>query len=419
MIVNKFGGASIKDAGAIINMASICKANIQSGVIVVSAMGKTTNHLEKIAEAYFSGFTVDVLIEELATYFNSILSELFSDGHPVFEKINDFITRLKSLTKNKPGLNYDFEYDKIVSFGELISSQIIADYLNKIDYPVILVDIRESLKTDSTFREGKINWELAADLVPQTFGYFNKKVYLTQGFIGCDINNQTTTLGREGSDYTAAVLANILNAEKVVVWKDVPGVLCADPKWMPDQPKLDYISYSEAIELTYFGAQVIHPKTIKPLQNKNIPLQVRSFMQPQLEGTIISTEIEQQLPPVYIKKGNQILISIKPIDYSFIVEENLSQIFWIFAINQVKVNIMQNSAISFTVAVDGETDRVKNAIRELKKHYSVKYNDNLELISIRHYSANSEAKVLIKKEILLEQRSRSMVRFVVREKVIG
>lgn len=416
MNIHKFGGASIKNAEAIKQMVSICQDNISNGVIVVSAMGKTTNLLEKITDRFFSGLSTADLFNQLIEFNNAILAELFPTPNEIFQDINRITDTILFWLGRKPGLNFDFEYDQIVSFGELISTKIIAAYLNNCGYKVHFVDIRNSLKTDSTYREGKVNWELTSEMVKQDFNLCDSRVYLTQGFIGMDINNLTTTLGREGSDYTAAILANILDASKVIVWKDVPGILCADPKWMPNSEKLNRISYQEAIELTYYGAKVIHPKTIKPLQNKQIPLQVKSFLHPKSEGTIIEQTGVLQLPSVFIRKEEQVLITIKPLDFSFIVESNLSHIFGVFAQHQIKVNVMQNSAISFSVAVDGEIDRVKAAIRELKKQFDVKYNDNLQLLSIRHTKPQAEQLVLNNKEILLEQRSRSMVRFVLRNK---
>ncbi len=414
MIVNKFGGASVKDADSIKKMAEICQSNIRSGILVVSAMGKTTNMLEKISDKYFSGLSTINLMQELKAYYNTTLTTLFAANNNIFKEIESYLSELDSVLLGSPSFNYDFEYDRIVPFGELISTKIITVYLIELGIDAEWVDIRKSLKTDSTYREGKVDWELTSNLIAQEFSKNSTHLYITQGFIGSDINSLNTTLGREGSDYTAALLANILNAEKVVVWKDVPGILCADPAWMPNTDKLERISYNEAIELTFFGAKVIHPKTIKPLENKKIPLQVRSFIDLNQGGTLITNTENIELPPIYIKKENQVLISIKPLDYSFIVEENLSHIFSVFSKYHIKVNVMQNSAVSFSVSVDGEIDRVKNAIRELKKHYNVKYNDNLELISIRHTTKDAEYKVMLGRTILLEQRSRSTLSFVAR-----
>jgi len=415
MIVHKFGGASVKDAVSVKRMAELCKKEVQNGIIVVSAMGKTTNLLEQLTKAYFQGELISPFFNRFVDEHHTIISDLFGSGHAVNQEFDALILKLKEKLNQKPGLNYDFEYDQIVSFGELVSTRIVANYLNQNGLPVIWKDIRKCLKTDSTFREGKINWELSSKLVQNEFDQVQNIIYLTQGFIGADPTNLTTTLGREGSDFTASILANILNAGRVVVWKDVPGILCADPDWLPDAPMLDHLSYHEAIELSFFGAKVIHPKTIKPLQNKDIPLQVRSFLDGNQPGTLIGNFDTTDIPPVYILKEQQILISIQPKDFSFIIEENLSHIFGVFARYQIKVNLMQNSAISFSVSVDGESDRVKAAIKELKEQYIVKYNDNLELITIRHIKPGAETMILSGRTVLVEQRSRSVARYVVRK----
>jgi aspartate kinase len=414
MIVNKFGGASVKDETSICRMAEICKKYIPNGVIIVSAMGKTTNLLEELVQKYVNGEDYTAEWSKFKSFHTSIIEKLFPANHLVFEQFSNLCIEFQLHLNRKPSLNYDFEYDQVVSYGELASTIIIAAYLNLIGLPVIWRDARNSLKTDSTYREGKINWELSSKLIPIDFANFDQNIYLTQGFIGTDLNNLTTTLGREGSDYTAAIFANILNADRVVVWKDVPGVMCADPAWIPDPQKLDTISYREAIELTFFGATVIHPKTLKPLQVKKILLQVRSFLAPEEPGTFIGDIEIKELPPVFIRKQNQVLISISPTDLSFIVEENLSHIFSVFAKYQIKVNLMQNSAISFSVTVNGEMQRVHPAIAELKLHYDVKYNDNLDLITIRHYAPGIENQVIGNRKILVEQKSRTVARYLVK-----
>lgn len=413
MIVHKFGGASIKDGFSVKSMAEICREHIKTGVVVVSAMGKCTNLLEKVTKNYVNGEETAHLAKQFIKFHTNLCKELFDPNAPVFSFINDYSKQLRAKLDANPGLNYDFEYDQIVSFGELFSTKIIAEYLSLAGVDVQWVDIRDILKTDSTFREGKVNWGVSEKLVQQTIGRLKSKLVLTQGFIGADLNNITTTLGREGSDYTAAVLGTILNANQVVVWKDVPGVFCADPKWLPDATRLGSISYYEAIELAFFGAKVIHPKTIKPLQNKNIPLQVKSFINVHQKGTIIGDFDKQDLPPFYIRKEQQILISVMPKDFSFIMEENISHIFGIFARHQIKVNLMQNSALSFSVVVDGEMRRVMQSIDELKERYSIRYNENLELITIRHYFAGAEQKVLKGKKLMVEQKSRTVARYVV------
>ncbi len=415
MIINKFGGASIKDADAIKRMAQICNDTILNGIVVVSAMGKTTNLLEKIASNYFVKKPFSDYLQEFRNYHKQIIDALFSKNHTVSSNFDLIAEKLAKKLQAAPSSNYDFEYDQIVPFGELASVLIVSEYLIVFGKPVISKDIRDSLKTDSTYRNAKVDWELSKKLVVNNFDDLQNKLYLTQGFIGADANGSTTTLGREGSDFTAAALANILNADKVVVWKDVPGIMCADPNWLPNTNKIERLSYLDAIELAFYGAKVIHPKTIKPLQNKNIPLQVRSFINISDAGTLINNFENLKIPPVYIKKNNQILISIKPVDYSFIVEENLSHIFAILAKNNINVNLMQNSAVSFSIIADNEMYRVKNGIKELKEHYNVKYNDGLELITIRHNTPGAEDLVLSGKTVLVEQHSRLVARFLVRQ----
>lgn len=414
MIINKFGGASVKDSTSIKRMAEICKQHIPNGIIVVSAMGKTTNLLEVLVQNYFESkdYTAELLMFQ--SFHTSIIEQLFPSNHAITGQFTNLLSGLQLHLTKKPSLNYDFEYDQIVSYGELASTIIVAAYLNHVGLPVIWRDARNSLKTDSTYREGTINWELSSKLIPADFPDFDKNIYLTQGFIGTDLNNLTTTLGREGSDYSAAIFANILNAERVIVWKDVPGVMCADPNWIPNPQKLETITYREAIELTFFGATVIHPKTLKPLQSKKIMLQVRSFLKPEEPGTFIGDVETGVMPPVFIRKQNQVLISISPLDLSFIVEENLSHVFSVFARFQIKVNLMQNSALNFSVSVNGEMQRVKPAIAELKQHYEVKYNDNLELITIRHYTTDIEKPVIGDRKIMVVQKSRTVARFLVR-----
>ncbi|MBI9067821.1 MAG: aspartate kinase [Salinivirgaceae bacterium] len=414
MIINKFGGVSIKDTASVQRMAKICSNYILNGVIVVSAMGKMTNMLESLAQAYFAKKETKNIYNQFVEFHTIIIKQLFQDeNHEVFKNVDVFFKALKDKLSQAPELNYDFEYDQIVPFGELLATTIVSQYLNLMGQKVIWRDIRKSLKTDHTYRDAKVDWKLSEGLTKTNFNDLENTIYLTQGYIGSDSNNMSTSLGREGSDYTAAILANILNAEKVVVWKDVLGVMCADPQWIPNAPIIPKLSYLDAIELAFFGAKVIHPKTIKPLQNKNIPLQVRSFISTDDEGTIINKFENFDIPPVYIKKEKQVLISIKPFDFSFIVEENLSHIFGILAAHQIKVNLMQNSAISFSIVVDNELGRVDKVIKELKKFYNVKYNELLELITIRHNKPGAEYLVLNGRKILVEQKSRMVARFVV------
>ncbi len=411
--VHKFGGASLKDAESVQRMARICHTYIKSGVIVVSAMGKTTNLLEELAANYFKQSGAAEKLEAFASNHNQILTGLFPVEHPVYTKFNGLVTLLNQKLQQLPGLSFDYEYDQIVPFGELASSLIVSEYLNYLGYANQLVDIRPVIRTDTCYREATINWEQSTPFVRQAFSITQAKVYITQGFIGSDIHNQSTTLGREGSDYTASALGSMMGAQKVVVWKDVAGFLSADPSWLPNYELLPRVSYHEAIELSFFGAKIIHPKTIKPLQNHQIPLQIKSFLNPESAGTLIGDDAYYKLPPLYIRKQHQTLISITPSDYSFIMEQNMSDIFGILAKHQIKVNLMQSSAISFSVCTDGDDAKMKQAISALKNRYQVKYNSNLTLITIRHYTPESETKVLGQCPVLVEQRSRTVARFVI------
>jgi aspartate kinase len=313
-------------------------------------------------------------------------------------------------------------YDQIVSQGEVLSSVIVSHFLKEQGVDNQWFDARQLIRTDSTFREGRVDWEASqrlvnANLIPFYIGAVGARVALTQGFIGSTSIELTTTLGREGSDYTAAILAYLLDAKDVTIWKDVAGVMNADPRRYADAVKFDKISFREAIELSYYGASVIHPKTIKPLQNKGIPLYVKSFLAPGEPGTVIqANEDFDHLVPSFIFKSNQILISIIPRDFSFIVEQNLRDIFDVFAALGVRVNLMQNSALSFSVSVDNNEDKIPELIRRLQENYKVKYNENTELVTIRHYDQKTIDMLSEGKEILVTQLSRHTARMVTRDK---
>lgn len=414
MKVFKFGGASVKDAAAVANVGNILKKYTnQKLVIVISAMGKTTNALEEVAKAYYYK-TADAKekLQVVIDYHNGILAGLFPDkNHPVYADVNGLISALDWAIEDEPIKDYDFEYDQIVSVGELISTKIVSHYLNSVGLSNTWIDARDIIQTDNTYRDAKIDWNLTEKLANEVITPLNA-IALTQGFIGCTSENFTTTLGREGSDYTAAILAYCLNAESVTIWKDVPGVLNADPKFFPDAQKFENLSYYDSIELTYYGATVIHPKTIKPLENKKISLYVKSFVEPDKDGTVISDNAMNPSMASYIFKINQVLISILPKDFSFIAEENLSEIFKIFYTFNIKLNLMQNSAISFSVCVD-EGSRVDELMEELKKSFKVRYNKGLELITIRNYGKAAFETVMKDKKLLLEQRTRTTAQFVV------
>ena len=421
MEVFKFGGASVKDAGGIKNVAKIISLHAdKSLVIVVSAMGKLTNALEQLTDAYVAQAenTLEIF-EKIKEYHHQILIELFEDeNHSVFDEIANTFIEIDWMLEDEPHPDYDFNYDQIVSIGELLSSKILSAYLKTCGLSNTWLDARGCVQTDNTYREGKVDWLKTREAIQKSIPFADDvnsaHRFVTQGFIGGTSENFTTTLGREGSDYTAAIFASCLDCPSVTIWKDVPGVLNADPKWFEETEKIDQLSYQDAIELTYYGATVIHPKTIKPLQNKDIKLFVRSFINPEEPGTVISN-LENNLPVAsFIFKMNQVLISIFPKDFSFIVEENLSQIFQLFHDHRIKINTMQNSAISFSVCVDQNEKKIQALIADLKQQYKVKYNNNLEMVTIRWYNQSTIDRVIENKQILLEVKSRHTCQIVMK-----
>lgn len=423
MRVFKFGGASVKNAAAVRNVAEILKQYPDGKlVMVLSAMGKTTNGLEKVVKSYFleDGKTFSHL-NEIKIYHYGFTEELFPNkDHPVYKALNDLFASLESYLSKPHSNNFDLEYDQIVSYGEMLSTCIMHHYLTEAGIVNKLFDVRQLIKTDDTFREGKVDWDLTQQLIKENIGsLLNKPVQqlaLTQGFIGSTAEGLTTTLGREGSDFTAAILAYSLDASEMVIWKDVSGLLNADPKYFDDPIKIDAISFREAIELSYYGATIIHPKTIKPLQNKHIILRIKSFLDPTAEGTIIYEDFsDDNLIPSFIFKVDQILISILSKDFSFIAERNLEHIFGIFASHGLRIHMMQNSAISFSVCVDNDPIKILPVMEELKRDYRIRYNENVELVTIRHYDKATIDRVLINKKVFMEQRSRLTLQMVVRD----
>lgn len=418
MLVFKFGGASVKDADGIINLANVVKQyDGQQLLIVVSAMGKTTNALEKLTKAYVDQ-TEDMhsIFDSIKQYHFDILHELFEANDPVFDDVANTFVEIDWAIEDEPHDSYDFIYDQVVSIGELVSTRIVSAYLNKNGIKSQWLDVRGYIHTDNSYREGLVQWDKTrASISKDIPAMLQKGVVVTQGFLGGTSENFTTTLGREGSDYTASIFASCLGAQSVTTWKDVPGILNADPKYFDDTVKFDELSYTEAIEMTYYGASVIHPKTIKPLQNAKIPLLVKPFTHPEAPGTVIKEDgINKFEKPVIILKQNQVLLSISPIDYSFISEDHLSGIFGLFAQNQVKVNVMQTSALSFTVCFDFHEDRFDKLLRNLKQEFKVKYNSGLTLITTRHYDEISLKELTAGKTILLEQISRNTAQMVVK-----
>ncbi len=425
MKVFKFGGASVKDAAAVENVARIIKRYPrQELVVVVSAMGKTTNALEALLDDYVSGAPgLSAKMAALRSYHDEIVAELGMPGHEVEDQLHRLLNELQSRLEREPSDNFDFDYDQIVSFGELLSTVIVSAYLRSSGLDSTWADARRMVRTDNRYREARINWEKTQKLVNErwTDTLANKQksaraILLTQGFIGHTDERNTTTLGREGSDFTAAILAFALGAESVTIWKDVPGMLNADPKYFKDAVLLKRISYREAIELAYYGASVIHPKTIKPLQNKDIPLYVRSFLDHDAEGTVIEkSTFSDSLVPSYIFKVKQVLISFTPRDFSFVAEDNLSELFSLFAAEQIKIHLMQNSAINFSVCVDYEPKKLERLLAKCNAHYEVLYNEPCELVTIRHYDQDTISRLLIGKRVLVEQKSRSTARMVLVE----
>jgi aspartate kinase len=418
MLVFKFGGASVKDADGIINLANVVKKFEGNQIlIVVSAMGKTTNALEKLTKAYMNmDDEMHVIFDEVKKYHYAILEQLFEPSHPIFNEVANTFVEIDWIIEDDPQDEYDFIYDQIVSIGEMISTRIVNAYLNRAGLKSSWLDVRGYIHTDNTYREGVVQWDKTRASISQDLpGLLQKGLVVTQGFLGGTSENFTTTLGREGSDYTASIFAACLGAESVTTWKDVPGILNADPKFFDDTVKFDELSYAEAIEMTYYGASVIHPKTIKPLQNAKIPLLVKSFTDPDAPGTVIKDDVVNKfIKPVIILKQKQVLLSISAKDYSFISEIHLSDIFGLFAQNHVKVNMMQTSALSFTVCFDLYEERFKKLLEGLSHDFKVRYNDNLTLITVRHYTPASKNELTTGKTILVEQLSRNTLQLVVK-----
>lgn len=416
MKVYKFGGASVKDAAGIRNLAKIVAKEKENLVIVVSAFGKTTNALEKVLKAWLGDDkSYKDHLDNVYSYHASVADELFPAGNSAKGRIDNSFSGLREYLQSNKNSSYDFEYDQVVSYGEIWSTTIVAEYLKKSGLNAEWVDIRNCLLTDDRYRDANILWNESSGLVQAAFDFTKSTIYVTQGFIGATAAGRSTTLGREGSDYTAAIIANMLDAESVTVWKDVPGLLNADPKWLPDASKLEEISYKEAVEITFSGAKVIHPKTIKPLHNKNIPLFVRSFINPDEKGTVVKADaMLKTMMPVFIRKENQIMISILPKDFSFVMGDNLSRIFHTFIRHGIKVNLVEASAVSIDVCVDDERPKIESLLLDLENEYSAFYNENLEMLSIRHYTPEAINRITSGRDIMLEQRTRSTVRFVVR-----
>lgn len=417
MRIFKFGGASVKDADGIKNVFSVLeKVGHEDTLLVISAMGKTTNALELVIKNYFekSG-ELNSSLQDVRKFHNQILLDLFDDeNHEVFYAVNSHFADLEYFIRSNKSPNYNFVYDQVVSYGEIVSTTIVSHYFNYAGLKNNWIDVRNFIKTDATYRDAEVNWQKTQQFISK--GVKKKALNITQGFLGSDENNFTTTLGREGSDYTAAIFAYCLNAESVTIWKDVPGVMNADPRVFENAILLNQISYREAIELAFYGATVIHPKTLQPLQKKEIPLYVKSFINPLLPGTSVSKgkDLEPQAPCYIVKRG-QLLISLSSIDFSFIMEENISEIFALFHQYKMKVSLIQNSAISFSVSMEDKFGNFNELKAILSKKFKVSYNENVSLYTIRHFTKEAAEMVEKDKIVLLKQISRETMQIVTKE----
>lgn len=417
MQVFKFGGASVKDAAGVRNVATVMKLmGTNRKVLVISAMGKTTNALEAIIELYFAkDKQLTENIKQLKQYHFAILDELFeSPIHLAYTKVNYFFDELEVFLDRNKSPNYDYVYDQVVSFGELISTSVVSQYLKSVGMKNKWLDARSLIHTNDTYRDAKVDWERTQTKINAHVEL--NELCITQGFIGSDQNNFTTTLGREGSDYTAAILAYCLNAENVTIWKDVPGVLNGDPNVFENPVLLNKISYEEAIELAFYGASVIHPKTLQPLQKKEIPLFVKSFANPTKSGTTVQkANLIEPLVPCFIVKKNLVLLSLSALDFSFFVEENISEVFALLHKHQIKVDLIQNSAISFSVCVDNKFKNVDKVIELLKAKFKVSFNKEVSLYTVRHFDEASVKTIERDKQVLLKQLTRETIQLVVKE----
>ncbi|MEM9888627.1 MAG: aspartate kinase [Bacteroidota bacterium] len=421
--VFKFGGASIKDSRNIRNVASIVEQyQGERLLIVVSAMGKTTNALEAIVAAHAQqNGTALTLLEKLKQQHFQQAQDLFgASAEEALVSLNDTFVEIEWALEDEPHEDYDYMYDQIVSVGELASSKMLAAYLNHVGTKTHWLDARDVILTDNLYRSAAVQWEetltrAKTHALPEIT---NKQCVLTQGFIGTTSENFTTTLGREGSDYTAAIFSFCLDAKDMSIWKDVPGVLTADPRLFENVSKLERLSYREAIEMTYYGAKVIHPKTIKPLQNKSIPLYVKSFLAPNEEGTLISSEVEDKYPPMVAVEKNQAVLYISTRDFSFVAEHHMSFLFNKIAEFRLQVNMMQNTAISFAICVNNINDKIRRFTEDIEEEFGVIIDEGLELYTIRHYNAATTESLLDNKMVVLEERTPNTLQMVVKELLV-
>ena len=416
MKVFKFGGASVKDADAVKNVQQILTRESDQLTVVISAMGNSTNLLETLVKAYYDqdNRKWDIL-KDFKDYHLEIMEGLFQEkGMPqgVYELFNELEHKLKT----RPSYDYNFEYDQIICYGELISTRIVSDYLNAAGLSNQWKDIRQSLKTNDTFRDAKVDWEWTDELIKEDFNFSDTRMYITQGFMGSTVTNMTTTLGREGSDFTAAIIGSVLEVESVSIWKDVPGIMSADPKKMKDSVFISELSYKEAVEMTHSGAKVIHPKTMQPLHNKGIPLLVRSFVSPDQPGTVIhKINHKIELPPIFILKENQVLITLSAKDFSIISISDIDRVVNVLMEKLIKVTLLQLSAIDLNIVADTNELDMDEVFGELSEHYQIRYNTGLTLVTIRHYTEDVLDWMVKEKDIYLEQHSRLTARMLIKE----
>ena len=405
MKILKFGGASVKDAEGVKNLEKVLKITGTSDVlIIVSAMGKTTNALEEVIDHYYhSKHKLQSSIQAVKKYHNAILLDLFeNESEPVFEVVSRLFQELTDFFDRNKSPDYNFVYDQTVGYGELVSTTIISHYLNHKGIKNNWLDVRELIKTNTNYRNAKVEWSGTQKNIKTAVSL--NKLIVTQGYIASDINNFTTTLGREGSDYSAAIFAFCLNAKSVTVWKDVPGVLNADPRYFENTSLLDQLSYEEAIELSYFGASVIHPKTLQPLQRKEIPLYVKSFLNPKQTGTKIAKNLKLSPNiPCYMLREHQVLISVSSLDFSYIVEENISHIFKLLHLHKMKVHLIQNSAISFSVCIENNFGTLEALLLELKAKYKVSVEKGVNVFTLRHHNQQAIDEIEKNRRVLLKQ----------------
>jgi len=420
MKVFKFGGASINTAERIQNTGNILRSyKGEKILVIISAMGKTTNALEKVVDAFFEGRKDDALklFEQVKESHLTLLKYLISINWQQAEnQLKDFFTEVEWLLHDKPVRDYDYYYDQVVCCGELLSTSLVSNYLNEAGIKNKWIDVRDIVRTDDNFRDAYVNWnytrqKVKTDVEPLFAEY---DIVLTQGFIGSTDENESTTLGREGSDFSAAIFANILNAESQTIWKDVEGVMNADPKEFPDAQVIDTLSYREVVEMAYYGAQVIHPKTIKPLENKNIPLHVRCFLKPAIAGTVISNKPVHNLPPIIVLKKNQVLMELSSKDFSFVEEKPIAQLHEMFAHIKIRPNLSQNGAVSLLCCLDDKTEKIEKLALAASEIFDVQLEKNLTLLTIRHYSREKYEELTKGKTVLLMQRTPETVQVLMR-----